>query len=378
MVMKVAYVLNSTDPLGGASKSFMSLLKGVIQQGHQAVVVLPDNGGLKSEIESLGVETVVLNYRPNTYPYEDGLKDYFLWIPRLIARRYVNYKAYKQLSMMLGDVDIVHTNVSVIDIGRRAAKRCGKPHVYHFREYGDLDFSFRYYPTKSLFMRTVDHSICITKDIQKYHGLSDSATSEVIYNGICHYSDTMPTPDDNRQNYILFASRIEPTKGLEQLIEAYGKSGINTPLWIAGSALRESYLARIRKDVSRRNLEEKVIFLGPRDDMAQLMRNARCVIVPSEFEAFGRVMAEAMFQGCLVVGRDTGGTHEQFENGLEYTGAEIGLRYNTTEELAQLLARMMTTDDKEMRSRGFQSVNHFYSIESNVRGIIRFYKKILS
>lgn len=376
--MKIAYVLNSTDPLGGASKSFMSLLKGVVQQGHHAVVVLPDDGKLKNNIESLGVETIVLSYRPNTYPYEDGLKDYCLWIPRLIARRYVNYRAYKQLAKMLADVDIVHTNVSVIDIGQRAAKRCGKPHVYHFREYGDLDFSFRYFPTKSLFMRTVDHSICITKDIQKHHGLSDSATSAVIYNGICHYSDVMPTPDNNHPDYLLFASRIEPAKGLEQLIDAYGRSGIDTPLWIAGATLKENYLVKIRNEISSRNLEDSIRFLGPREDMAQLMRNARCVIVPSEFEAFGRVMAEAMFQGCLVIGHDTGGTHEQFDNGLEYTGAEIGLRYKTTDELARLLTQIITTDNEEMRRRGFQSVNHFYSIESNVQSIINLYKKILS
>lgn len=39
------------------------------------------------------------------------------------------------------------------------------------------------------------------------------------------------------------------------------------------------------------------------------------LIVPSPFEAFGLITAEAMFNKCLVIGRDTAGTKEQFDNG---------------------------------------------------------------
>lgn len=381
--MKIAYVLNSSDPYGGASKSFMALLQGVVAQGHQAIVVLPDCGALKEKIDALGVNSVVLNYRPNTYPYETTIKDYFLWLPRLIARRYVNYRAYRKLTELICDVDIVHTNVSVIDIGARAAAYCGIPHVYHFREYGDLDFSYRYYPTKTVFFKSVTYSVCITKGIQTYHNLSISSKSIVAYNGVCPHYKTMPTPESNNSAYILFAGRIEPTKGLDQLIDAYAESGIQMPLWIAGPAPKEmlSYVSSLKTTIHKHCLDERIIFLGPRNDVATLMRNATAVVVPSVFEAFGRVMAEAEFQGCLVIGRDTGGTHEQFENGVKLCGREIGLRYKTVDELASRLKEVTTQCHEyyyEMRQNAFNVVNKLYSIETNVETIISFYENILN
>ena len=77
--MKIAFVLNSSDPFGGASKSFLLLLEGVVKAGHKAMVVLPDEGMLKNKIESLGVKVHILNYRPNLYPYESNIIDYILW-----------------------------------------------------------------------------------------------------------------------------------------------------------------------------------------------------------------------------------------------------------------------------------------------------------
>lgn len=38
------------------------------------------------------------------------------------------------------------------------------------------------------------------------------------------------------------------------------------------------------------------------------MNRATALIVPSPFEAFGLITAEAMFNKCLVIGKDTAGT----------------------------------------------------------------------
>ena len=45
------------------------------------------------------------------------------------------------------------------------------------------------------------------------------------------------------------------------------------------------------------------------------MSKALALFVPSSFEGFGFITVEAMFCGCLVIGRNTGGTKEQFDNG---------------------------------------------------------------
>ena len=44
--MNILYILHSTYPLGGASKSFLTLIKGVQEQGHTPIVVAPDKEGV--------------------------------------------------------------------------------------------------------------------------------------------------------------------------------------------------------------------------------------------------------------------------------------------------------------------------------------------
>jgi len=91
-------------------------------------------------------------------------------------------------------------------------------------------------------------------------------------------------------------------------------------------------------------------------------------------------MAEAMFQGCLVIGRNTSGTKEQFDNGMELEGDEIGLRYDTTDELAILLAEVASRPAGyyiPYINRAFVVVNNLYTQESNVCQIYDFYQYIL-
>ena len=120
--------------------------------------------------------------------------------------------------------------------------------------------------------------------------------------------------------------------------------------------------------------------MGPRKDIISLMQKAKAIIIPSLNEGFGRCMPEAMFNGCLAIGRDTGGTKEQMDNGLEYTGKDIALRFKTME---QLVSHFMDISKQpldffhDMIQSAFITVNHFYSSESNTNKILSLYGRIL-
>lgn len=385
--MNIVYILHSTDKLGGASKSFMTLLKGVRDKGVSPIVVLPDKNGIYNELVKMEVPVVTTIYRPNTYPYHKTVKDYFLFIPRLIARRYVNARAVARLTKIFSarHIDIIHTNVSVIDIGFRLSRKLRKPHIYHIREYGDLDFSEYYYPSSKVFHRTLhfpeSYAICITRDLLKYHKLQESDSYKIVYNGICSRKNDIPVT--LKEDYFLYAGRIEPAKGLLSLLEAYclfcKKTQRNIPLWIAGEVCDEEYAEKVNLFVQSSRLSSSVCFLGARNDMERLMQNAKAIIIPSRFEAFGRCMAEAMFNGCLVVGKYTGGTKEQFENGIRMTGKEIGLRYDTAEELVECLeaASQSSEANEAMIQRAFYTVNRLYSKDEYIDQIYNFYNHII-
>lgn len=386
--MKVVYVLSSTLSQGGATKSFHCMIKGLVSRGIEPVVVVPDNDGFCLTLREEGIRTIVLNFRPAIYPPAGNAKEFVLFMPKLIAKLIVNRIAVRRLCKEAGrfGAEMIHTNVSVVDVGMRAARRLGIPHVTHIREYGDRDFDMHVIPSRKIYLKNFtrkdSYSICITKDIAKYHRLDGSDNSKVIYNGVLTGADVVF--DKGKDSYFLFAGRLEETKGVTALLEAYGKlCGRRKdafPLLIAGDAGKKSYLDYLNDVVTSLNITDKVRFLGGRDDVLSLMSKASALIVPSRSEAFGRITAEAMFAGCLVIGKDTAGTKEQFDNGLELTGEEIGLRYEEEEELIRHLCDVMDNGVEAyfpMIGRAQKTVLSLYSAERQVENVFDFYKNIL-
>ena len=171
--MNILYILHSTYPLGGASKSFLTLIKGVQEQGHTPIVVAPDKEGVAITLRQMGVEVITIPFRTNTYPDLRNAKEAILFLPRLVARRILIHKAVNTVYNLVKSkkIAMIHSNVSVVDVGERVAKRLGIPHIYHIREYADVDFGLHYFPSSKTFHKQLaaNYAICITKAIQRHH-----------------------------------------------------------------------------------------------------------------------------------------------------------------------------------------------------------------
>ena len=388
--MKVAYITNGSGSLGGATKALLQLVNELVKYGVEPLIVLPDTEGIYSDLKKKGIKVYALNYRMNIYPPLRGLKDYLFFIPRSIGRFMLTRKTANRLAAILkeNEIQLVHSNSSVVEIGKLAAEKLNIPHIYHVREYGDADFKMHYIPSKSyahLMMRK-SNTICITKGIQKHHGLDKAnrlkGKSVVIYDGVLP-QQSVPTLSE-KGNYFLFAGRLEPAKGLDFMLKGYCEYAKSTPnplpLKVAGHQRRPGYLAMIKDYIHLNGLDAHVELLGPRSDIFDLMKEARAIVIASPFEGFGFCMAEAMFKGCLVIGRDLTGTHEQFEKGLEMHGAEIGLRYKTIDELAKALQDASDSPNEkfiEMRQRAFTTVNQLYTAENSAKQVFEFYNTLL-
>lgn len=389
--MTVLYILISTDPFGGATKSFMALLKGIVQTGIKAVVVVPDTDGIYPTLLDMNVKVIVQYEKGCTWTGAKTLKQTLLYIPRQLGRMLINYRAQRSLEKKLKDtdIDIVHSNNSTASLGRYIAERRDLPHICHIREYGDKDFGLRYFPSNTEFHRYLKrkdvYSICITKDIQRHHGLSGHSTSRVIYNGIIEGGERTASFQQKRE-HLLYAGRIEPTKGLLKLTTAYNtylkrmENKSVLPLLVAGEVFDESYMQRIQEYIVSNHLTEHIRFLGKVNDMSSLYRQAKAIIIPSENEGFGRCMPEAMSYGCIAIAHNTGGSKEQLDNGLALTGKEIGFRYDSTEELAErlvVLHDMKTDNIADLQQRAYQSVCQLYSNTIYIDSVIDFYNSII-
>ena len=390
--MKVLYILHSTFEGAGSTKSFLAMLEGLMGKGVDVQVVVPDRNGIFNTLKNNHVTTCVLNYRSHVYPKFDSFTNALLFLPRLFLRLFLNRMAVSKLKKIVGNqhFDIIHTNVSVVNIGYVVARKMGLKHVYHVREYGDLDFGFVYYPCRKKLLNQLNgggsYSVCITKDIQNHYGLINSKLSRVIYNGIIEKKDSDKLPDkDFDKRFFLYAGRIEEAKGVLDLIEAYLEYSKDNnsplPLYLAGEINDKSYYNKILTKLHNNNLSKSVTFLGQVDNLDELMSKAWAIVIPSLNEGFGRCMAEAMSNGCLVVGRNTGGTKEQFDNGLKLTGEEIGFRFENVDELAKqmmMIGQMNVNDRGVYVNRAFHVVNQLYTSDNNVNEIYMFYEDILA
>ena len=386
--MTVLYVLISTDPFGGATKSFMLLLQGVLKSGVKAIVVVPDANGIYDTLCGMGVKVIVVSSKGNTWTGARTLKHKILYVPRQLGRVVVNNLAHRKIEKLLRDeiIDIIHSNNTVTDLGRHLAECRKIPHLYHVREYGDKDFGLRYFPTNRSFHKYLNtsnvYTVCITKDIQKHHGLLNNPNSRVIYNGIidCFSDDNLKL--DGR-DILLYAGRIEPTKGLLDLVQAYaiylGQVERPLPLVVAGEVFDVCYKKKVDDFIYNNKLNDYISFIGKCSDMPALYKKAKAIVISSEFEGFGRCMPEAMSYGCIVIGHDTGGTKEQFDNGLTLTGRDIGFRYNDSEKLVNSLLgvhNLQGEDYVSMQHLAFDVVRKLYSVDNYVKSVLDFYRFI--
>ena len=197
----------------------------------------------------------------------------------------------------------------------------------------------------------------------------------VIYNGICSANDLFYDP--NKENYFLYVGAVNENKGVTDMITAYVEycNPANDDKLVVIGRYNDEYLLQLKKLIADTSAESRVLFLGQTENPYRYMQKAKAMIVPSKCEGFGRITAEAMFNGCLVIGRNTGGTKEQFDNGLALTGKEIGLRFSSTQELVNALQQVddYSETEKELIIKDAQkTVKTFYTIENNIEQTYEF------
>ena len=113
----------------------------------------------------------------------------------------------------------------------------------------------------------------------------------------------------------LTVARLEFSKGYQYLLEALVllRRCPDWPrmqfLWVGSGTLEP----RLRKMVELLGCQDRVHFLGVRQDVTDLLDAADTFVLPSQFEGMPLVILEAMAKGLPVIATDVGGTAEAME-----------------------------------------------------------------
>lgn len=174
----------------------------------------------------------------------------------------------------------------------------------------------------------------------------DPQRVSVIHNGVDIASITraepafLPLPKGSL--VIGFAGRLETRKGVLDLLEAWPAVAQAEPraqlVLVGRGALEEEVHALA-------NRLERVTFLGYRDDVAALLKRFDIVAIPSHWEGFGLVAAEALAAGKPVVASNASSLPEIVRDQQE--GLLVPPR--DTSALSQALLRLLR--EPELRQR---------------------------
>lgn len=120
--------------------------------------------------------------------------------------------------------------------------------------------------------------------------------------------------ESNREDFYLYAGRVEKIKGIELLIEAFEKMP-EKKLIIAGTGIQ---LEDYKRTVSEKKIKN-ISFMGfvDKQQLQKLMEKAKALIVPSQwYEGFPMTIVEAFAQKTPVIGADIGNLHSIIEEGI--------------------------------------------------------------
>ena len=138
---------------------------------------------------------------------------------------------------------------------------------------------------------------------------------------------------DNSIKVITMVGLFRQAKDQDTLIRAIKRLEAKVHLVLVGDGERKDALVNLVKDL---RLEERVHFLGRRNDVARIMKMSDIVVQSSHWEGFGLSVVEGMAAGKPVVASNVPGLSDVVR------GAGVLFEPQQEEQLANILSRLLS------------------------------------
>lgn len=374
-MMKVLYISHGAK-LYGAPKSLLDYVRRIREKGVEPIVIMPKTGELQQELEKDGIENRIIAYCNCVYTKDYRFIDYvkYMW---------TNIKAVRSIRKLIKmeQIELVHTNTSAVNVGAVAAYFLKIPHIWHLREYMEEDFGYKRLNvaiTRKL-IRKSKYCIAVSKGIKKKYKKEYCANIIHLYDGVeCSlYEYPVNMENDTKEiSELLLAGAVCEGKGqwdAVRAVEILVNKGITVHLSIVGDG-DFMYIKKLKKYVRNKELTKYITFHPFTNRLQEWRIRSTIVLVCSRMEAFGRVTAEAMMAGKIVIGTNTGGTKELIG---ENEARGYLYRYNHPKELADkieyVLLNKQEVVEKEKKAQIF--IKKLTNIEDYTDRIVQIYKK---
>lgn len=358
--MRILHVINALHT-GGAERLLLDIVSGMVSLEHKVEVVVlnPDRSSLFYDLEAQQIPIHVFNL---------CLKEYN---PFHIVR----------LSKIMRRFEVVHVHLFPSQYWVAMASCFLKhPPLLITTEHNSENFRARYkildwFDRK--FYTSYDGVFCISKATEDFmrRRLIDSTKLFLVTNGITisRFSDVKASrqqllPKVPESAILLMqVARFRAQKNQACVIRALSLLPDNYYLVFVGAGINEEPCKRLTEKLG---LEDRVLFLGDRSDVPELLSVADMVIMSSHWEGFGLSAAEAMASGKIVLASDV--------PGLSQVVADPELRFKEDDEfeLKELIIKYSNHDLRSVKEQWAKEWVARFDIKHTVVRYLNFYEQL--
>lgn len=366
--------VSATSEIGGADLALLDIVRRISKDKFYPVVVMPFKGPLVDDFKKSGAEVILCNtgyIRRHLNPIKVLLNIFqvIISVPRLLA------------VIKRKQINLVHSNSSIVFGGALAAKLSGVRHVWHVRE---VKVRPRLVTAiiKWLMFHTSDKIIAISQAVKESFPISKSYQDKifVLFDGV-DLDVFFPRKEDLKlkaglgippeAGVVAATGLILPLKGYEYFLEAASlviRKIPDTFFLIVGDTVisrHDKYKAGLKNLAERLDIADKVVFTGMRPDIADILSLSNISVLSSvEPEGLGRVIPESMALGKPVITTDIGGQAEAVSHKVD------GILVPPKDPVALSEAILLLLNDPELgRSlgqAGQRKVEKYFNLKENI------------
>ena len=356
--MRILFI-SHYDNLYGANRALLSLMLGLKREGrHEPLLVIPAEGEMTRQSEAAGIECFICSITQWQAIYREPVS---FTIKKNKRVKQISEELHRLYEHFKGkNIDLIHSNSSVIGHGAMLAEKLGCKHIWHIREFAREHFGMRYFYPQALvdkYYNAAERLILISDALKAhYDKLYPSANTVRIYDGVeipeadmdevidAAVNECRPGSDDKKKDEsdktpctFIYTGYLFPKKRqLDVLKAAAGlkKKGISGFKVILAGSGDPAYKKKLEDYIKRKDLKEAEL-MGFVEDVPALLEKCDVGIIASEYEGFGLVTVEYMLHFLPVIGRRSGATPEIIK---EHTS---GYLYNTIKGLKDYMEMLI-------------------------------------
>lgn len=228
--------------------------------------------------------------------------------------------------------------------------------------------------------RFADLNIMVSRSLERTlkSCIQPEGRCEVLIRGVDLKTFSPPKIEGKRQPAILFVGEVKTTKGAFDLLEAWTQVVANCPhaeLWVVGPDYTNG---RFAQEVRSRGHDKAIKIFGPQplSNVADRMRQAQVLCLPSHGEGTPNCVLEAMACGLPVVATEVGGIPDIVESNR--TG--ILVQKADVQKLAEALASLLQDTDRRARmgQAAYEFACEHFDAQKKMNRLVELYRDLIA